>query len=249
MKIESKTEKKMTALEKNINSAGNSSYKSEFSDFDACIKELDEVNQNAENQTQVKTELNEKTKKVDLLKNSKKIPEKNRKSFEFDKSDGINFFIHKNDFLKFDNEIKVNANNLKKEDIVFLRTCLENPSIMLNAQNLQADYAVQNQNGQVSYKSFDVSKGLFNLIENSFKAQKPVRLDFNGNSSVILKMNNDGKLIAEFMSTDKATEYLLKSSISNLKDKLDTKGIPYEEIFYKGNSQNKGKKQKQGENQ
>ena len=86
-------------------------------------------------------------------------------------------------------------------------------------------------------------------MEYSFKSQKPVRLDFNGNSSVILKMNNNGKLIAEFISNDKAMEYALKSSIPNLKDKLDSEGIPYEEIFYKDNSKNNNKKQNKGGNQ
>jgi hypothetical protein len=145
----------------------------------------------------------------------------------------------------------INLDKFSKEDIDFFKTCLENPAITFNPQNLQSAIAIQAQNGQVSYKSLDVSKTLFNLMEYSFKAQKPVRLDFSGNSSVILKMHNNGKLVAEFVSNDAAMEYTLKTSLPYLKDKLDSEGIDYEEISYKDNSreQRNNKRQNQGGNQ
>jgi hypothetical protein len=183
----------------------------------------------------------------------KKLTGKEKFPAKINDINDIKLFLRKKEGLKpLDKDIKTNLDHFKKEDINFFRACLENPSMTLNnlnPQNFQATFAVQNQDNQVSYKSFDVSKGLFNLIEYSFKAQKPVRLDFNGNSSVILKMHNDGKLIAEFISNDKAMEYILKSSIPNLKDKLDAEGIPYEEISYKDNSGNNNKRQNKGGNQ
>ncbi|MEI8389737.1 MAG: hypothetical protein WCG23_07605 [bacterium] len=269
MKIESKIESK---IEENIpiqvnnnknqdnnraNGVKSTSLNSKFSDFAAYLQKPDgnkknttDEEKNILNNFQV---LMPQEKNTEALKTLKKLSEKENILVKIHNIDAIKLFMRKKENLKsFDKDTVINLDNFKKKDIDFLRNCFENPSISLNNlnhQNFQANLTVQNQDNQVSYKSFDVSKGLFNLMEYSFKSQKPVRLDFNGNSSVILKMNNNGKLIAEFVSNDKAMEYALKSSIPNLKDKLDSEGIPYEEIFYKDNSKNNNKKQNKGGNQ
>ena len=265
MEIKSKIEENIPIQGNNIqvpennslNNTGNSSFNTGLPDFKACLKELDDdknnINQIGNNSQNNVQGLMQQQKNTEINKTLNKLTEKENIPVKIKNSDDIKLFMSKKGNFKFlDNDTKINFDSLKKKDIDFLRTSLENPNVTLNNlnfQNLQANLSVQNSSGQVSYKSLDVSKGLFSLIEYSFKAQKPVRLDFNGNSSVILKMNNDGKLIAEFISNDKAMEYVLKSSIPGLKDKLDAEGIPYEEILYKDNSKNENKKQNQGGNQ
>ena len=255
MEIKSKIEETIPIQGNNrlSSSARSSSFNSDVPDFEAYLQELDENKKNpAEEQNNVQVMIPQE-KNTEALKTLKKLTEKENIPVKISNIEEIKLFLRKKGNLKFlDNDININLDNFKKKDIEFFRTCLENPSITLNnlnTQNLQANFAVQNQNNEVSYKSFDISKGLFNLIDYSFKAQKPVRLDFNGNSSVILKMNIDGKLIAEFISNDKAMEYVLKSNIPGLRDKLDSEGIPYEEISYKDNSKNNDKRQNKGGNQ
>lgn len=236
-----------------LNCTQSSYSNSELSDFESYIKELDENKKNTAGEQNNLQVVIPQEKNTEALKTTAKPAEKEKTHLKINTIDDMKLFLRKKENLKsFDKDIRINLEHLKKEDIVFFRTCLENPSITLNnlnSQNFQVDIAVQNQNNQVSYKSLDVSKGLFNLIEKSFKAQKPIRFDFNGNSSVILKMNNDGKLIAEFVSNDKAMESILKSSIPGLKDRLDSEGITYEEITYKDNSKNNDKRQNKGGNQ
>lgn len=225
-------------------------------DFESYLKNSDENKKVDDDQKFIQNNLNQpnpaasqqiqsQDKKAEATKDSKKLPEKDKEKIpvKINNIEDIRLFLHTKELSDPHQGTRIDLDHLKKEDIDFLKTCLENPSVTFNTQNLQADFAVQNQNGQISYVSANVSKTLFNLMEYSFKAQKPVRLDFNGNSSVILKMNNNGKLIAEFISNDKAMEYALKSSIPYLKDKLDSEGIDYEEISYKDNSRNRNKKQ------
>lgn len=181
-------------------------------------------------------------KKGDMLKLLKKLGKQDKIPVNIPHIQDIKTFFRTNKLSEEDKEFKIDFDNFDKKDIDFITTCLENRSVTLNPQNLQADFTVQSTDGQISYKTIDVSKSLISLIEYSFKTQKPVRVDFNGNSSVILKMHNNGKLVAEFISNDKAMEYMLKSSIPGLKDKLNTEGIPYEEISYKDNSKNKERK-------
>ncbi len=213
------------------------------------------MDENKKNNTE---ELGNEAKNLQNTMSQEKNTEKiNSETSKDNINSKINKLEHKTLFMQMKGlqdiryESRFNIDKLSREDFDFIKTCLENPSITLNNlnfQNTNLALAIHNQDNQVSYKSFNVSKGLFNIIEHSFKAQKPVRLDFNGNSSVILKMNNEGKLIAEFISNDKAMEYALKSSISTLKEKLDSEGIPYDKISYKDNSKNNNKRQNKEQN-
>lgn len=153
----------------------------------------------------------------------------------------------------------IKIDSLTKEDIEFFRLCSESKELTINNINpkdMRVDFtALQEGKQQVSYKSVNFSKGLFNLIEYSFKTQKPVRLDFQGKSSVILKVGAEGKLTAEFISSDAAMEYALKSAIPSLRHKMDSEGIPYQDIYYKEKEEGKGqnnknkKKKNKGEGQ
>ncbi len=138
--------------------------------------------------------------------------------------------------------------SITKEDIQFFKLCSENRELAINSINTkdrQVNFTLAPEAGQqVCYKTVNFSKGLFNLIEYSFKTQKPVRLDFQGNSSVILKVGNEGRLTAEFISNDAAMEYALKSSIPALKHKLDSENIPYGEIYYKDDEKQQNNKKK-----
>lgn len=151
--------------------------------------------------------------------------------------------------LKADNMISLNFESISKDDIEFFKLISDKKEITINNLTPQDNKisltTLQEGQQQVSYKTINISKGLFNLVEYTFKTQKPVRLDFQGTSSVILKVNNEGKLTAEFMTNDAAMEYALKSSIPGLRQKMDSEGIPYQEISYRDNKkQNKDNKKK-----
>lgn len=265
MKIETKIEENISIQGNNISVQENKSKaaarafnsKTDAVDFESFLKNSDAEKILSEDIESLQDNIpaggsDKKGKKSEIVKNNKKLSGKNNILDNNGGFEDVKFLVHRSDLYKFDSGSKINIDKLNKEDINFIKACFDTPAITLNNMNpqtLQANFAVQSHDGQVSYKSFDVSKSLFKLIEYSFNAQKPVRLDFNGNSSVILKINNSGKLIAEFVSNDKAMEYVLKSSIPNLKDRLDAEGLPYEEISYKDNSKNSDKRQNKGGNQ
>ena len=148
-------------------------------------------------------------------------------------------------------ELNLDLSSLKKDDIEFFKMCVDNPAMLvsqMNNQNFQINFATAaSEAGQISYKSLNLSKDLFNLIEKAYQSQKPIRLDFDGDSSVILRIDAQGRLGAEFMSSDKAMESLLKSSIPNLAHKFDTEEIPYTKIIYKDNNKKHDKKEQKGD--
>ena len=81
----------------------------------------------------------------------------------------------------------------------------------------------------------------------AYNEQKPVRIDFDNNVTVVLKVDTKGKVSAEFIPGDKAVEMYLRNNIGFLKQRFDDQNIPYNDILYRHS--NNGNKQKERQNQ
>ena len=67
---------------------------------------------------------------------------------------------------------------------------------------------------------------------------KPVRIDFDNNISVIIKISRNGKISADFLPSSQVAEAYLKENLPLLKQMFDENNIDYEEL-------NQRKQQKQ----
>ena len=241
-----------------LDSADTFSFELELPDFNGILSEMQE-NKNTLKMLDSKekqivcnpnVQVNMVIAKMNLIKNLQALAIKDKISVKLRNIDDIKLLINSRNLFGINEDYKINLDSLSKDDIEFFKLCSDpnKKEITINNINpkeLQMNFMVANNVNQVSYKSVNFSKGLFNLIEYSFKKQKPVRLDFKGNSSVILNVNHEGKLSAAFISNDAAMEHILRSSIPNLKNKLDVEGIPYEKIVYRekqDSGKNKGGK-------
>lgn len=179
-------------------------------------------------------------------KNKAQTPEEPIEEEKID-INNVNLFLRSKNIEFNEHKFSINLEKLDKNDIEFFKECfVDRKDVQIdvvNIQNMQANITIPQAGEQVSYKSFNISKGLAGLIEHAYKSQKPVRLDF-GNKSVILNIDKAGKLSAHFMSNDQAMEYAIKSNLHYLRDKFDSEKIPYKELSYKHKRQ---QKEKQGE--
>jgi hypothetical protein len=186
--------------------------------------------------------------KNNLAEQLKKLGEKDKLVLNPGTIDGLSMlnYLHKSDDI-----YSMDISSLAKEDIEFFKICAEKGGISLNDINLQAaqiKVALTSAANEISYKSVDISKGLASLIEHAYNTNKPVRLDFQGDSSVILRIDNKGLLSAHFISGNPATEYALKTALPELRHKFETEGIPYKELSYRDNpQQNRKNKDNKGE--
>jgi hypothetical protein len=220
----------------------------ESADFRAFMSSYDESASNSNSQNGNDTVLDAQT--AALLKNLQNISLDEKDTLKTSEMDKIKFLMQLKEAFSKGDIFKL-KNDFNQEDIKFLKTMVENPSMMLqsiNPQNCQMTFAIPDMGGGVSYKSFDFSKGLSNLIEYAQKSQKPVRINFDEDSSVILKISKEGKLSAEFVSNNAAMEFILRNNIPNLRNKMDKEGLPYDNISYKeDDSNNKKEKDKKGD--
>ena len=125
--------------------------------------------------------------------------------------------------------------NISQEDALFFAELTKNPQFSLSsAQNQLINLGeLTSTNDIQGYKSMEVSKGLFNLITKAQETQKPVRLDFDNNVTVIMKVDKDGKIMAEFIPGDKAVEAYLRSNIPFLKQRFEEQNIAYNDLYYR----------------
>ena len=100
----------------------------------------------------------------------------------------------------------------------------------------------------LTQKSVEVTNQIIALIEKAQKTQGPVRISFDNNISVILKIDKQGKLSAEFIPGNSEVESYLMKNISSLRQKFDEQNLAYNNISYRQNSrQGKNKNRNKGE--
>lgn len=148
----------------------------------------------------------------------------------------------------FDLTMNYSTLSISKDDAKFFADMVDNKQ-----------FAVQESGGKTSlikfadeigptYKTQQTSKTLTSLIEKAYNEQKPVRIDFDNNVSVIMKIDKNGKVSAEFIPGDKAVEEYLRNNIRSLKQRFDDESIAYNDIFYRqSRKQNQHQRKNKGE--
>lgn len=158
--------------------------------------------------------------------------------------------VSSSDSISIDKDLKAafkyDAFTMDKDDAKFFVGMVNNGQFALNLQG-DVNAAVMQLDASkeiTTYKSANVSKTLLNLIDDSYTKQKPVRIDFDNNMSVILKIDKSGKVSADFIPGDKAVEEYLRNNITSLKQTFDDKSLPYNDLSYRQHKQQNKKKNK-----
>ncbi len=109
-------------------------------------------------------------------------------------------------------------------------------------QNLVKTELTQNVFTQ---KNVEVTNQITALIEKTLKTQRPVRISFDNNISVILKIDKQGKVSAEFIPGSIEAENYLMKNISSLKQRFDEQNLAYSSLTYRQNNRQQGKNRNQ----
>ncbi len=116
-------------------------------------------------------------------------------------------------------------------------------NIITQAQNLLNAGADVKEVAQ----SVKISETLLNAINTAKETNQPLRIDFDQNVAVILRINKEGVVSANFIPGDKAVEQYLRNNISNLRATFEEQDLPYSDLSY-SNRGSKQQKEKQKEN-
>lgn len=100
----------------------------------------------------------------------------------------------------------------------------------------------------LTQKTIDVTNQITSLIDKAQKTNKPVRISFDNNISVVLKIDKQGRVSAEFIPGSLEAENYLMNNISSLRQKFDEQNLAYTNLSYKQQGrQNRNKDKNKGE--
>lgn len=113
---------------------------------------------------------------------------------------------------------------MNKNDVEFFANLVENGAVDMNSV-------------RHAQKSSQVSKTLADMIAKSMQDNQPIRINFDNDISVIIKVSKNGKISADFLPSSQIAEAYLKENLPILKQRFDDNNIDYEELNHRKQEQ------------
>lgn len=126
--------------------------------------------------------------------------------------------------------------NMSDSDAMFFVNLTKNTDMSMQSIAGQIENALQDNVENVQ-QNVKVSETLMNKLADSMKNNQSFRIDFDKDVSVIIKVNKDGSLMANFIPGDKAVEQYLKNNIASLRQRFDEQNLQYSELSYSNSRQ------------
>lgn len=132
---------------------------------------------------------------------------------------------------------------MSDNDAVFFANLVKNTDMSM--QSVAGEFQKTLQSGlvQQTQSSAKASAALIVALQESSKTNQPFRIDFDKDVSVILKVDKDGNINANFIPGDKAVEAYLRNNIEFLKQRFNEENIAYGELNYSKSRQGKEEKE------
>lgn len=159
--------------------------------------------------------------------------------------------ISKTDDTKADSSLYCSTIKMDNNDISFYLSLVNNQQLsaqcgQLNNTN-QAAATFSEVKSEATQKTVQVSATLLDALNESAKTNKPVRIDFDSDVAVIMKVDKNGVLSANFIPGSAAVEQYLRNNIESLRQNFDNQNLPYNELTY-SNREKQHQEEKQSKN-
>lgn len=144
------------------------------------------------------------------------------------------------------------------QDLAFFLSLTDNQQLTAQASQLQAQNGLKSSDftsikSEATQKTVQVSQALLDSLNESAKTNKPFRIDFGSDVSVIMKVDKNGVLSANFIPGTAAVEAYLKNNIAGLKQNFESQNLAYNELSYsekrKDDQQEKQQNNRENENE
>ena len=121
----------------------------------------------------------------------------------------------------------------------------------MSAQSVAAEFqkALNGGNVQQVQSTAKATAALIANLQESAKTNQPFRIDVDQDVSVILKVDKEGKINANFIPGDKAVEAYLRNNIDFLKQRFNEENIAYGDLNYSKSRQEKEKQNRNNKEQ
>ena len=141
--------------------------------------------------------------------------------------------------------------NIKIEDIVKYDSIIMNQADVEVFANIveKGEIDVKDLTTKGVEKSVQISKTLADLLAKAMNDNQPIRINFDNNISVIIRISREGKLTADFLPSSQVAEAYLKENLPLLKQRFDDNNIDYDSLNQRERKeQNRENNKKKGRN-
>lgn len=133
-------------------------------------------------------------------------------------------------------------------DALFFADLVKNTDMSNQSIAGELQKAIDAGNVQQVQSTAKASAALIAALQESSKTNQPFRIDFDKDVSVIIKVDKDGKINANFIPGDKAVENYLRNNIELLKNRFNEENLAYGDLNYSKSKQEKEEQRKQNNN-
>lgn len=147
--------------------------------------------------------------------------------------------------LSFGESSKTNI-KMNETDAQFFINLTQNDNVNIDGIAAHAQNLINNGTDfkQVA-QNFKVSQALLTALKESRQNNQPIRIDFDQNISVILRVGKDGAISANFIPGDKAVEQYLRNNIDSLKNAFEEQELNYAELTYSNSSKEQNQRRRE----
>ncbi|HEY9744803.1 MAG TPA: hypothetical protein V6C99_01145 [Oculatellaceae cyanobacterium] len=126
---------------------------------------------------------------------------------------------------RVEKELSLLSTDLTPTDLQYLKqVVIPNVPILLGSVPLESVFPLT-ADGEINYRGFDVSPKLAELVEKAYKTGRPIRVELDTHSAVVLKIRN-GQVSAEFVSADKGAALSMQQELDHLRNRMLLKNLP-----------------------
>lgn len=130
-------------------------------------------------------------------------------------------------------ELALLNHDLTAGDLAFLKEgVIPNLPILLGSVPLQTVFKIDPKSGGLDTGGFEISRKLAELIQKGYRTGRPFRVELDQHSSVVMKIQ-DGKVSADFISSDRAAAFFIKQELDELRARMAAKNLPVGDLNYR----------------
>lgn len=146
----------------------------------------------------------------------------------------------------FGDDLSKTTLKMNESDADFFINLTQNENINVQSIHAQAQ-GMLNTGADVAEvkQNVQVSQALLDALSQARENNQPLRIDFDQNISVILRVGRDGAISAQFIPGDKAVEQYLRNNIDTLRNSFDEQELPYHELSYSHSSKEQNQRRRQ----
>ena len=121
--------------------------------------------------------------------------------------------------IKIENIVKFDTIIMNQADVEVFVNLVENGE--LNMNNLAP---------KATERGVQISKTLADMLAKSMETNQPVRINFDNDISVIIRISRNGKITADFLPSSQVAEAYLKENLPLLRQRFDDNNIEYDSL-------------------